>query len=429
MQIGEGPQLAAALARAEKNHPQAVDLGLARVDAVRREMGLSLKMPIVTVGGTNGKGSVCAMLEAILSSAGYKVGCFTSPHLLRFNERIRVGENPLDDQPICDALAHAEFAQKKIGATLTFFEFAALAAAECFVREKADAAILEVGLGGRLDAVNIFSPTISIVTTIDLDHAAYLGNDRESVGGEKAGIFRPNRPAIIAEKNPPNSLLDYAKKIGAKIIRFGEDFDWEKQGAHWNFRGQKGVRSGLPFPSLRGMHQLQNAAAAIAAAESLADESSLWVSAGDIRSGLLRTELAGRFQSLPGQPAIVLDVAHNPQAASAFAESLFQMGFFPQTVGVCGLMADKDCDGIIRPLLPRIDKWLAIPLDIPRALPARKLAEIIRAQGGDAEACESTAEAFSRAHAMCDKRDRIAAFGSFHTIAAFWTESDEQFRR
>jgi dihydrofolate synthase/folylpolyglutamate synthase len=314
--------LAGWLAYLETLHPKAIALGLDRVRDVHGRMGSALACPVVTVTGTNGKGSTCAMLEAILRSAGYRTGLYSSPHLLRYNERVRIGGEPQDDAAIVAAFNAVEDAR---GDTpLTYFEYGTLAALAAFARAKLDVAVLEVGLGGRLDAVNIVDADIAVVTTIDLDHMDYLGPTRESIAFEKAGIFRTGRPAVCAEPDPPSTLLAHALDVGAPLFRIGRDFGYTAADGQWRYWGPGGERFGLPVPALRGAYQLANAATALAALGLLHER--VHVSASAIREGLCTVSLSGRFQVLPGRPAIVLDVAHNPHAARAFAATLSAMG-------------------------------------------------------------------------------------------------------
>ncbi|MGH8660562.1 MAG: bifunctional folylpolyglutamate synthase/dihydrofolate synthase, partial [Burkholderiales bacterium] len=267
----------------ERQHPQAIALGLERVAQVRDALGLVPAFPILTVGGTNGKGSVCAMLEAILHRAGYRVGRYTSPHLLRYNERVRIARADARDEELAQGFAAVERARGDV--PLTYFEYGTLAGVWLFIERRVDVAVLEVGLGGRLDAVNAFEADCAVVTTVDIDHVDFLGGEREAIGREKAGIFRPGRPAICADPAPPSSLLRHAVEIGARLVRIDADFGATPQGRHWQYWGPRGKRSALPHPVLRGTCQLANAAAAIAALEAMRER--LPVSVNDLRAGLL----------------------------------------------------------------------------------------------------------------------------------------------
>lgn len=408
-------------------HPRGqagIELGLDRVLRVRAELATDLDCPVITVGGTNGKGSTCAYLENIIARAGYRVGCYASPHLLRYNERVRIGGKPVDDEALCAAFARVEAARQKAGAlALTYFEFGTLAAWEVFAQAGVEAAVLEVGLGGRLDAVNAWEPDISIVTTVALDHMEWLGPDREAIGFEKAGIFRPGKPAFCADPDPPQRLLDHAAAVGADLRLIGRDFGFERdrenrlQWRWWCRSGERVVRRSLAYPGLRGPTQLYNAAVALAALEALGGR--LPVTMQAIRPGLIETELAGRFQVIPGKPAIVLDVGHNPQALRVLADNLGSMGFFDRTFAVVGMLADKDVAGALAPLAGRIDVWHLATLAGPRGTPAAHLAGIIAAShlGGEVVCHPDPGAAMRAAREQAGESDRIAVFGSFYTVA------------
>ena len=419
------------LAHLESAHPVGIDMGLTRIGKVKDALGLELKCPVITVGGTNGKGSTCAMLESILRAAGYHVGCHTSPHLLEFNERARVdGQNATDDE-LLPHFEAVEAARTRFGepVSLTYFEFTTLAILHWFASRKLDAIILEVGLGGRLDAVNIIDADCAIVTSIDIDHTEYLGDTREKIAYEKAGIFRPNRPAICADPAPPQTLIDHAQAIGAQLWCFGRDFRYEGQAGserqQWSYVGPTLRRSALAYPALRGANQLLNTSAALAALEALRDR--LPVSAQDIRLGLANVELPGRFQVLPGRPTIVLDVAHNPHAAAVLAQNLGSMGFFRYTYAVFGAMRDKDVEGVVQHLEGEIDHWCVTDLPLGRAASAEVLEKVLRTVGVDdgpdssIARFSSPAEAFEDALSRATEDDRIVVFGSFYTVAGVMT--------
>jgi dihydrofolate synthase / folylpolyglutamate synthase len=404
----------------ERIHPKSIQLGLDRVTKVRDALGASTRATVITVTGTNGKGSTCAMLEAILLAAGYRVGLYTSPHLLHYNERIRVGGRPLADARLCAAFEAVEKARVggAGGALLTYFEFGTLAAWDIFASEPLDAVILEVGLGGRLDAVNAFDGDCAVLTGVALDHMDYLGDTRESIGAEKAGIFRKGKPAIVADPDPPRSVLDHAAAIGADLRLIGRDFGYQPQERQWMFWNRDGRRSGLAHPALRGSRQLANAAAALAALDALRDR--VPVSMQDIREGLARVELPGRFQVLPGRPAVVLDVAHNPQAAAVLAGNLADMGFFPRTHAVFGMLRDKDVVGVCRAMQGRVSAWYAASLSVPRGASAETLVDALARAGEAREVArfENPLEAYAAAQSEADENDRIVVFGSFFTVAA-----------
>ena len=418
------------LAHLEGLHPKGqagIELGLERIRLVKAALGQVEHCPVIVVGGTNGKGSTCAYLENIIARAGYKVGCYTSPHILAYNERVRLNGTPVDDATLCAAFARVEAARLSSGVALTYFEFGTLAAWEVFAAAGIEAAVLEVGLGGRLDAVNAYEPDVAIVTGIALDHTDWLGPDRDSIGFEKAGIYRPGKPALCADPSPPQRLLDHAAAIGADLRLLGRDFGFERPAADaaesrlqwrwWCRSGDQVLRRSLAYPGLRGPTQLLNASVALAALEAIADK--LPVTMQAIRPGLIETELSGRFQVIPGKPAIVLDVGHNPQALKVFADNLGNMGFFDRTHAVVGMLADKDIAGALAALKGRVDCWHLASLPGPRGTSAEALAEIVRAGelGGDIVTHATPAEAMAAARGRAGESDRILAFGSFYTVA------------
>jgi dihydrofolate synthase/folylpolyglutamate synthase len=408
--------LAEWLAHIERVHPRTIEMGLERVAAVRDAMGLAPDFAIFTVGGTNGKGSACAMLEAILDHAGYRTGCYTSPHLLRYNERVRIGRAEAFDDDLARALAAVETARGKI--ELTYFEFTTLAAMWLFVEAQVDVAVLEVGLGGRLDAVNAFAPDCALVMSVAMDHMDYLGDTREAIGFEKAGIFRAGTPAVCGDPDPPQTLLGHADDIGAKLLVLGRDFGSEVQPRQWRYWGPRGERHGLPHPALRGDYQIDNAAAVLAALDEVRGR--LPVTAGDIRTGLLTAENPGRFQVLPGQPAVILDVAHNPAAAAALARSLARMPRARHTFGIFAMLRDKDIRGVIAAVKPHVDEWLVSGIDAPRGADAAVLREELARAGilQRVSTCDSIETAYAQACGRAAPDDRIVVFGSFHTVAA-----------
>jgi dihydrofolate synthase/folylpolyglutamate synthase len=369
------------------------------------------------VGGTNGKGSTCAFLESILLAAGYRVACHTSPHLLRFHERARIQGREATDAELLQSFNRVEQARCRIenAPTLTYFEFTTLAIMDLFANAGIDVAILEVGMGGRLDAVNIVDADCAIVTSIDLDHMAYLGNTREAIAFEKAGIFRTNASAICADPVPPQSLIDHAKAIGADLWLMGKDYGFEGDQQQWGWSGRGKRFSGLAYPALRGANQLLNASAVIAALMALHDR--LPVSAQDIRNGFALVELPGRFQVLAGKPTIVMDVAHNPHAAATLAQSLDKMGYHPYTFAIFGAMADKDIDGVLKPMMDLVDYWYCTDLPIARAAKASDLAKQIQLRGKEAEVFAQAGAAYQMALDKAGEGDRIIVFGSFYTVA------------
>ena len=407
----------------ETAHPVGIDMGLGRITQVKEALGLQLDAVVFTVGGTNGKGSTCAMLERILLEAGYKVGCHTSPHLIDFNERARLNGEIATDAQLLPHFEAVERARSGLAqpVSLTYFEFTTLAIMHLFAASGLDAVILEVGLGGRLDAVNVIDTDCAVITSIDIDHTNYLGDTREAIAREKAGIFRAGAPAICGDPVPPASLVDHAEALGADLWLPGRDFNFQGDKQQWAWAGRGRRLSGLGYPALRGANQLLNASAALAALQAMRHR--LPVSAQDIRNGLAFVELPGRFQVLPGRPAIVLDVAHNPHAAAALAQNLDNMGFFPYTYAVFGAMQDKDIAGVIAPFLDKIDHWCVTGLPTPRAAQPAQLAAALVAAGVPDDADHSIATfdapelAYQDALKRAGENDRIVVFGSFFTVA------------
>ncbi|OIQ96731.1 bifunctional protein FolC [mine drainage metagenome] len=413
--------LAAWLAHLEALHPQGaagIELGLSRVQAVKAALCQRQNVPVFTVAGTNGKGSTCAMLERILGCAGYRVGLYTSPHLLSYRERVRVCGADIDEASLCAAFGRVEAARQAAGqVALSYFEFGTLAAWECFTQQQVDVVILEVGLGGRLDAVNCYDADCAIVSSVDIDHTDYLGATREAIGFEKAGIFRTGRPAICGDPAPPRSLVAHAQMIGADLQVIGRDFGYRNQETQWQFWGRAGKKSGLAHPALRGAHQLGNASTVLCALATLSER--LPVAMQDIRRGLAEVELAGRFEVLPGRPTVVLDVAHNPQAARILAANLGDMAFHPQTWAVFGMLRDKDIGAVVRALKDRVTRWLPCSLEGLRAADAALLTQILGEEGvaGPLPQFATPAEAFRHARGSANESDRIVVFGSFLTVA------------
>jgi dihydrofolate synthase/folylpolyglutamate synthase len=410
-----GRSLAEWLDYIERIHPKSIQLGLDRVARVRDALGKSSPAALFTVAGTNGKGSTCAMLEAMLLAAGYKVGTYTSPHLLRYNERVRLGGTPASDERLCAAFEAVERARGDV--KLTYFEFGTLATWEIFTSQPLDALILEVGLGGRLDAVNAFDTDCAVLTSVDLDHMDYLGDTRERIGSEKAGIFRAGKPAIVGDPDPPSSVLEHAHAIGADLRLIGRDFGFRPQGQQWLYWGRDGRRGGLAPPALRGERQIANASTALAALDAL--HMRLPVSMQDVRNGLAQVALPARFQVLPGRPTVVLDVAHNPQAAAVLAANLGAMGFFPETHAVFGMLRDKDVEGVCKAVKDKFSTWFAADLSVPRGASAQSLADALRSAGatGKVLCFQNPRDAYVAARKHASENDRIVVFGSFHTVA------------
>lgn len=413
------------LSHLETAHSQGlIDMGLARVGEVKNRMGLQPTCPVVVVAGTNGKGSVCAFLTQIYKQAGFKVGTLTSPHLLRFNERIALNGQPVDDDSIVAAFERIEAARGEI--SLTYFEFNTLAAVDIFIQAQVDVMILEVGLGGRLDAVNVFDADVAVVTSVDLDHQAFLGDTIEQVGFEKAGVFRTGKPAICGQNPPPESLRQHAEQIGATLLLIQRDFAYSKlENQQWSFHFHpqnqpQRNRNALPIPALRGAYQLNNAACALAVVECLYTR--LPIDVGSIKRGLLLVENAGRFQVLAGRPITVLDVGHNPHAARALRQGLLALPFAEKRIAVFSMLADKDMDSVLDILKDQFDYWYIAPLNMPRGMNNNELQTKLAAHQIESVKSFSTiAEAYRAALAIATENDRIIVFGSFHTVAEVMT--------
>jgi dihydrofolate synthase/folylpolyglutamate synthase len=362
------------------------------------------------------------MLASILGCAGYATGLYTSPHLLRYNERVRIGGKEADDAALCESFEAVERARGEV--PLTYFEFGTLAAIWLFARENLEAAVLEVGLGGRLDAVNVLEPDCCVVTSIGIDHIEYLGGTRESIGAEKAGIFRAGKPAVVAEPDPPASVVGRAHEIGAQLLLLGRDFGYVPKAMQWSYWGPQGKRHNLAHPALRGAMQLRNASAALAALDAL--HGKLPVNMRDVRQGLAQVRLAGRFQVLPGRPQIILDVAHNPQAARALAQNLADSGFARETFAVFGMLRDKDLAGVAQALAAQITRWHVCTLGGPRGASAQELAAVLKNSGATGHVClhENPAQALHAARSEANADDKIVIFGSFLTVAAAMAQLD-----
>ncbi len=414
------------LAHCERLHPKTIDMGLDRVKAVAQRMGLHFDCPIITVAGTNGKGSTCAMLESILGQAGYRTGVYTSPHLVHFEERLRLRGEMVKADELLPCFARVEQARTAGGdeISLSYFEFTTLAILDCIAHAGVDVAILEVGLGGRLDAVNILDADCAIITSIDLDHMELLGPDRESIGREKAGIMRTGRPGVVSDPIPPQSVIDHAAAIDAELWRFGRDFNYSGDKQQWGWAGRDRRYSGLAYPALRGANQLVNASGVLAALTALREK--LPVTAQAVRNGLAFVELPGRFQIIPGQPTLVLDVAHNPHSVAALTANLDAMGYYPTTHAVFGAMADKDLAPMLARIMPLVDRWYFTDLPTPRAAGAADLQARCQALNprvaGTSALFADPLLALRAAVAAADPADRIVVFGSFYTVGGVLKE-------
>jgi len=401
----------------ESLHPTDIELGLERIETVLLRLHTQPPpFPVITVAGTNGKGSSVAMLEAILRAAGYRVGAYTSPHLLRYNERVR-----LDGKPVSDALLMESFARidaARAETTLTYFEFGTLAALDIFYRRPPDIVILEVGLGGRLDAVNIIDPTVALITSISVDHAEWLGNDRESIANEKAGIMRADRPVVFSGRDMPASLAQRALDLKADLVILDRDFHYRRSESDWQWWTGTQPAMTLPHPALRGDHQFDNAAGVLMVLHQLARQ--LPASLQAIRQGLQDVVLPGRFQVIFAEVNWVLDVAHNPDGIARLADLLAVTPVPGRTLAVIGMMQDKDIRAAIQHLQAEVDVWFTANLPSPRSANAADLAEVIQRQTGTEQvvACADVAAACEAAKAEGRDGDRILVCGSFYTVAA-----------
>ncbi len=417
------------LGHCERLHPKNIDMGLDRVRAVARRMDLRFDCPVITVAGTNGKGSTCAMLEAVALQSGYRTGVYTSPHLVHFEERCRIHGEIVAASDLIAHFAAVESARTLNGEdiSLSYFEFTTLAILRLMSLSRLDVAILEVGLGGRLDATNVIDTDCAVITSIDIDHTEFLGPDRESIGREKAGIMRTGRPVVVSDPMAPQSVLDHALEIGADLWRFGHDFNFSGDKQQWSWAGRGRRYAGMAYPSLRGANQLVNASGALAALEALRDR--LPVTAQAVRNGLAMVELPGRFQIVPGQPTLVLDVAHNPHSVAALTANLDAMGFFPTTHAVLGAMADKDLGPMLAKIGPLVDRWYFTDLPTPRAESAAGLQQKWNAlqivAGGRRTVPTSLhvdpQQALQAAVDAAEPADRIVVFGSFYTVGGVLT--------
>lgn len=397
-------------------HPERISLGLDRVRTVFNSLCPNgLNGTVVTVAGTNGKGSTVAFMESILSAGSYRVGSYTSPHLIRFNERLHINLEELDDKAWCEALADVE--RVRLDVRLTYFEFVTLAALSIFSKTALDVVLLEVGMGGRLDAVNIIDPDVAIITPIDIDHIAWLGTDRESIAREKAGILRKGKPAICTDESLPESVSQRASELGVSLYRYGKEFTTEKKNQQWDWFCGDVHRSGLPLPVLLGDYQLQNAAGALMALQSLSPHITL--DQGAIHEGLLSASLPGRFQVLPGQPLRVLDVAHNPQAGRELAKTLEAQAVSGSTLAIVGMLEDKNVNETLRPLLPLVDQWFCVTPPGDRALNAKELESRLKGLAGPVRTrvFGKPSEAYRQALDKARPQDCILVFGSFYTVS------------
>ena len=417
------------LAHQSQVHPQAIDLGLDRLRRVQERLGWRQPtVPVITVAGTNGKGSVSGYCTAILAAAGYRVGTFTSPHLRDYRERIRVHDSQVGAEALVAAFERIESARGDVG--LTFFEYNTLAALLVFEAAQLDAWVLEIGMGGRLDAVNAVEPDVSVVVSIGMDHQEYLGHTLEAIAREKAGIFRQGRPAVLGSRDMPAALSDCARAIGAPLKRPGIEYSYGLDGSTWHYRGSRWDLPQLPPPALLGNTQYANAATAIAALEEI--DARLIIPVAAVERGLTEVRLVARFQVIapakPGAPAWILDVAHNPDAARVLAGNLRDSRPVGRTLAVCGILADKDAVGIAVELRDSIDAWWCVPTAGERGRSGAALAQTIASQvAAPVGAVDSIGAGCAAALAAAIPGDRIVVFGSFHVVgpALDWLETHD----
>ncbi len=399
-------------------NPKHIDLGLDRVQQVLEKLNLSshFNCPVITVAGTNGKGSSVAMLESILQAGKYAVGCYTSPHLLKYNERIRIRGCEIDDQSLCQAFDRVDQARGDIA--LTYFEFGTLAALVVFAEAELDVVVLEVGLGGRLDAVNVIDADVALVTSVDVDHTDWLGHDIESIAREKAGIFRTGRPAVYGGLKVPDSVLHTAEEKGTRLLVAGRDYLYQGITADtWQLSGSGIHYADLPVPALKGRFQLQNAAAVIVALSQLREY--LPLDGHAISRGLEQVVLCGRYQTLQTSPQVIVDVAHNPQAAQALAELLMDIPVTGRTLAVVAMLADKAVAEVVIAMQAVVDEWFIAGLDVPRGLDAESMAKAVNASGADVKLSsqQNVTAACEQAMQQAQHDDRIIVFGSFYTVS------------
>ncbi len=404
----------------ESLHPKVIDLGLDRSQNIYNQLNPDNIKPVtVTVAGTNGKGSCVAFLEAIYTAQGYKVGAYTSPHILNYNERIKINGQPVDDEAICRSFERIDNIRKQN--TLSYFEFGTLAALDIFIRSKVDIQLLEVGLGGRLDAVNIVDADVALITTICIDHVDWLGETREAIGREKAGIFRSGIPAVIGDTDPPASLFEVARQKNTPLLCFGQDFNYQIHPDQWTCLFDNQQINALPLPALEGSHQLRNAATVITALEQLQDSAPVTEAA--IKEGLQNVQLNGRFQLIDSEIPVLLDVGHNPQAVRTLVEYL-NLNFPNAKIhAVFSMMKDKDISGVIEIVKPLVDHWYLAPLSNPRAAGLELLKECFVGQNIKHVNSQfgTFIDAFLSAKQSAKQGELILVFGSFFMVSEYLT--------
>lgn len=409
----------------ETLNPKEIDLGLERVAAVLKNLNFSSQFfcPVITVAGTNGKGSTVAFLESILSQSKNSVGSYTSPHLFKYNERICINQQPVSDADLCEAFDIIDKARGDIA--LTYFEFGTLAALVMFKKYNVDIAVLEVGLGGRLDAVNVIDADVAVISSIGIDHVDWLGDDIEVIAHEKSGIMRNHKPAVVSLFNPPAALLTHAQENNVKLVRLGQDYLYQGlSNTHWQLSGPNLHLDDLPMPALKGGFQLQNAAAAIMALHLLALPKN--VSSQNIAAGLQQVKLVGRYQQLSDRPQVFVDVAHNEQSAQMLHDILSDTFSGGNTIAVVAMLADKAIAEVLTAVNPQVNQWVSAGLAVSRANSAKNMAQAVRDLHSDVKllVCESVAEACVKAQSLATQKDRIIVFGSFYTVSEAMTFFD-----
>ena len=408
-------------------HPQSIDLGLDRLRLVLERLNWRQpKVPVITIAGTNGKGSVSGYCAAIMAAAGYRVGTFTSPHLRDYRERIRIHDRLAGAAELVSVFERIEAARREVG--LTFFEFNTLAALLLFEAAQLDAWVLEIGMGGRLDAVNVVDPDVTVIVSIGFDHQEYLGATIEAIAGEKAGIFRPGRAAVLGSREMPGIVEERARAVGAPLKRLGAEYSYTREGAAWHYRGSRWNWPQLPAPALMGDMQYANAATAIAALEEI--DARLSIPGAAAAQGLRQVRLAARFQVIapvrPHAPTWILDVAHNPAAARVLARNLRDLPSGGRTLAVCGILADKDAAGVAAELKDCVDAWWCVTTDGDRSRSGASLALTVKQEvAAPVEAADGTSAGCAAALAGAQPQDRIVVFGSFHVVgpAMDWLEA------
>ena len=408
----------------ESLNPKEIDLGLDRVSRVLKNLDFSADFfcPVITVAGTNGKGSTVAFIESILHQSDLTVGCYTSPHLFAYNERIRINQQPVSDDVLCEAFDIID--QTRGDIALTYFEFGTLASFVIFKKYNVDVAVLEVGLGGRLDAVNVIDADVSVITSVGIDHVDWLGDDIEVIAREKAGIMRTGKPSVVSVVSPPDSLLDYARENKVRLVRLGYDYLFQGLSSNrWQLNAtdqqQLNLPSlvDLPLPTLKGGFQLQNASAAIMAVSLL--ELGNKLRPAYIANGLQQVRLAGRYEQVCDKPAVIMDVAHNEQSASMLRGLLEENPVSGKTIAVVAMLADKAVTEVLAAVQPVIDQWVSAGLSGSRAMSSKNMAQAVRSMHTNVKlsVCENVTDACLKARTLATEEDRIIVFGSFYTVS------------